>query len=410
MSDDDLDRRIAEGLDTVVSYVPRTAELVPEFHRRVARRRRRTTLGTVLALVVLAVAGTIVVGRHDEPRRAVTAGSTSTTARPPVTDTGLDIGPPLSPDDVRLPDEGIAVEVADVGVVLVGVDGRVYGHLPGLEILEDQDTAGPLLLWQHTDDPEAEDAFFLLEEGRLRTVELTDIHVSLPLSYGAELDLSMGAPQGITLRKGTKELFPTVSTMDTTVHVSNDRDIVSRDAWGGDGTNQAFDLRTGRVHDLGPGCWVADRHGKRWYQVCEDAGQHSSVRAENEGDGTSPVLLAESRPDPDGYWRKAMVSPDGTRLLLQWSGGCAGEELFSVPSGGGDLTPLLNEYGGITAEAYGWTADGHPVVYSRGERCGGQGSPPRPGIYVLGTDDALVYSVPRAADITRAAVWAPVLR
>jgi hypothetical protein len=407
---DDLDRRIAEGLEPAASYMPRTAELLPEFRRRLARRRRRTTASAALALAVLLGVGVVAVGRDDQPRRAVTAGSTtSTTAAPTVTSTGLEIGPALAPGDVELPAEGVAVEVADVGVVLVGLDGHVYGHLPGLEIAEDEETAGPILLVARTADLESEDSFFMLTEGRARSVRSTDHHILLPLSYGAELGLSLGDPRGITLSRDGRELFPTVSTMDTTVRVSNDRDVVSRDAWS-EGTNQAFDLRTGKVHDVQAGCWVADRHGPRWYLLCRDASQRSFVAA-GESPQAASELVGEWQPGSVGDWREAMASPDGSRLLLQWSGSCAGRELLSLPSVGGQPVPLFNTLGGVTADALGWVAEGYPVILV-GETppCADDITPPPAGIYILGRQDALVYRVPHSVAVVRGAMWAPTLR
>src|SRR5688572_5357607 len=389
---DDLDRRIAEGLEPAASYMPRTAELLPEFRRRLVRRRRRTTAGAALALVLLLGVGVLVVGREDAPRRAVTAGSTTSTSAPPtVTASGLEIGPALEPGDVELPAEGVAVEVADVGVVLVGVDGQVYGHLPGMEIVTDEDTAGPLVLRRRTETL-GEEPLFVLGGGRVRATVRTGLRFFLPLSYGGQLGLSLGDPPDMTVQRDGKEVFELGSTMVMTARVSNDRDVVSRDAWN-IGTNQAFDLRTGKVHDVQAGCWVADRHGPRWYLLCWDGEEQTFVAAGERTDSASALPGGEP-PDGEGHWRKAMASPDGRQLLMQWSGGCATEELFTVASAGGDRTPLFDASGGVTADAYGWTADGRPVVFVRGERCGSGVSAPKPGIYVLGPGDSLVYDVP----------------
>lgn len=382
-----------------MAELDRAHELLPEFRRRLARRRLRDgAAGAAVLLVMLGVG--VAVMRHEpsERRGVVTASSTTTVTTAAPVPEGLDIGPALDPDEARLPDEGIAVEVAS-RVVLVGMDGRVHGHLPGFSIHQDiVSTAGPLRLRQ-------DDRYYVLADGTLREVPIVGGYLSDPLAYDAELAAFVVADPGHNVvRRGGRELFDVGNNLGTRISVSYDRDLVA------DG-DRALDLRTGKFHDLPEGCDVGDRHGPRWYLLCDDVVRAGDLPAVSAG-----VLLRPPHPGSGGHWRKAMVSPDGKRLLLQWSGECEVQEVFfAAGNGTGTLESLGSRLGAhegaVMAEAYGWTADGRAVVATPAEPGCGQGLP-QPGVYVVGTGRPArpVYPLPPSASGAQMAMWSPALR
>lgn len=398
----DLDRRLAEGLGTAGDYVPPTHDLLPEFRRRLGRRRRRLVVERVgLLLVVGAAVVTLSRDRNDAPPPAAVSTTTSTTTAV-VAPNGYDIGPALDPAQVRLPDEGVAVPVAGVGVVLVGLDGRVHGHLPGYSVDMRTDTAGPLMLRSRADD------YFLLAGNRLEPVPyIPEGPVTVPLAYGAELEWYPDlAPGGPGVRRNGRDAFEDPGDADAFYFVSNDRDIVTQDT---PKATRALDLRDGSVSELPRGCSVADRHGSRRYLVCDDR-----ILAGPSTD-RSPATLVQPL-GKDGHWRRAMVSPDGSRLLLQWSGECEVQQVLLAPSSTGSATMLgavLGVKGNPTAHAHGWSLDGRAVVSVEASPACGTGIADG-GVYVLGERPVRIYAVPGSVDapggFPTVAMWAPALR
>lgn len=109
-------------------------------------------------------------------------------------------------------------------------------------------------------------------------------------------------------------------------------------------------------------------------------------------------------PEEVGHWQGVMVSPDGKRLLLQWSGECEVQTVMLAPSGGG---AVAKPFGDIMAEALGWAADGRFLAMLPGSP--GCGSPSgEPGIYAVAADGtkARIY----AGTGFRALRWSPPLR
>lgn len=92
-------------------------------------------------------------------------------------------------------------------------------------------------------------------------------------------------------------------------------------------------------------------------------------------------------PPPDsvgGHWAFAFPSPDGSRLLLYWSGECEAPNAFFAPSSGGTPTEATGASDWRKApesSALGWTSDGRALVLLRESGCG-YGTRP-PGVYAV---------------------------
>jgi hypothetical protein len=145
--------------------------------------------------------------------------------------------------------------------------------------------------------------------------------------------------------------------------ISYDRDVASNQD---DTTSTAYDTRARKRVDIPAGCAVADRHGDRWLDLCG-----SPLPTEVKLRRGAKSTTAFPPPSGIGHWRKAMFSPDGTHVLLQWSGECEMQTAYVGDPG----RPLRQVPGPTpTADALGWSADGRAVVFV----------PTEPG---CGTDD-----------------------
>lgn len=390
----DLDRELTAGLRATPDYTRPAEELLPEFRHRMARRRQRRMATAGVGVVLLIVAGANLVGRSgDREAEPMAPSPTSTTEAPAVFDPA--IGPALEPHDVEVPAEGIAVDVPEVGVVLVGLDGRVHGHLPGFNLDTEEGSSGPQLLRR-------DDEWFRLDEGRLRKATRDDIFVNVPLAYGAELASAKGyIPGRRVVRRQGQDLLNLGNGMDTSGWVSHDRDVVTRED---ETATRALDLRTGRTSDLPARCFVADRHGRRRYLSCGDG-----IRAGDESDAAPPPL--HGRPGGDGYWKKVMASPDGSRLLLEWwTRECGQRRAFLRPAGDGPASATAL-FGDTPTAAYGWSADGRAVVLAGAAaswETGCEMDYPEAGVYLVGVDGSKALVYPGRG--LRLALWSSALR
>ena len=90
-----------------------------------------------------------------------------------------------------------------------------------------------------------------------------------------------------------------------------------------------------------------------------------------------------------GLWIAAFRSPDGKRLLLQWSDECETPYAFLAPAGGGKATLVTGRRAlGSAPEslALGWTRDGRALVLlPHGACAAGSNSP---GVYAFAADGA----------------------
>jgi hypothetical protein len=387
----DLERELHDGLRSAAAYVLEADERLPEFRRRLARHRRRRQAGVGLVAAALVLAGATAIVVRDSHREAAPAApvTTATTATSSVAD--MDVGPPLEPSSVWLPDEGVAVD-SPVGVVLVGLDGHVFGHLAGFDVATVEESSGPLLL-------RTERQWFLLDNHRIREVEQDDIFVVMPLAYGAELATGTGAPSRRIVRRDGHDVFDLGNAIDAYGWISYDRDIATRED---DITTRALDLRTGRTSSVPRGCWIADRHGRRRYLSCEDG-----LRAGEEDDPSPPML--QGAVDAEGWWKRVMASPDNTRLLLGWdTRDCSHHRALLRTAADGDA-PLEQPFGEVSAEAYGWSADGRAVVsVGMGWESDCRAETAEAGVYLVGIDGSRLRIY--AGHGGRVAMWAPALK
>jgi hypothetical protein len=87
---------------------------------------------------------------------------------------------------------------------------------------------------------------------------------------------------------------------------------------------------------------------------------------------------------PHGSWIAAFRSPDGKRLLLQWSDECETPYAFLAPAGGGKATLVTGRRalrGAPESFALGWTRDGRALVLLPTGACAGGTKPP--GVYAF---------------------------
>jgi hypothetical protein len=88
-------------------------------------------------------------------------------------------------------------------------------------------------------------------------------------------------------------------------------------------------------------------------------------------------------PAASGFWAYALPSPDGSRLLAEWSGECESQTAFFADADGSNPVPVTGDRGLADAPSsgvIGWTADGGALVFlGPGTTCGSGGR--RAGVY-----------------------------
>jgi hypothetical protein len=411
----DLEQAVRDGLRSLPALPLAIDDRVVELRARVKRRRARRRVGATAAVVVAAVAivnantNTTTTGRPARVRDAVVASvGTSPVLAPPAAAPTLDPGPLLHPDEVLVSPEGVAVEVDGVGVVLVGLDGQVFGHLPDFAF-GFSEAAGPLQLRTRYGDE-----YYVLDDGTVVPSASVDGWTAWPLAYGAEaVTVVDRAPGGTVVRRNGRQLFDLGNQMASSAKVANDRDVVSITRLDTE-VSEALDLRSGRRWPLPYGCLVGDRHGSRRYLLCgEGTTQTPSIRAGKDTDPSPGIAFGPV--DGDGRWVEAMVSPDGRQLLLGWwSNSCHGVQAYLAPSAGGDLAPVERWLGrdlrGTAIRPLGWTLDGRAIVEVMAP--GPCGEPAAaPGVYALSAGSSVqVVAIPGGNDYRNAELWAPALR
>ena len=110
--------------------------------------------------------------------------------------------------------------------------------------------------------------------------------------------------------------------------------------------------------------------------------------ANPEGKSPSTIVVGTrrvARPlSAHGFWRKAILSPDGKTVLAQWSGECEVQTTFFVAVGGGRPRAVTGE-GSLSrapaSTALGWAADGRARVRLSQGACGRGFS--QPGVYLI---------------------------
>jgi hypothetical protein len=275
------------------------------------------------------------------------------------------LGPVLDPNGLsRLPRQGLVVQ-AGSKLVLASARGRLLGHLDRFSLVADpaldQLAPGP---WPLVVRDSAGDRW------ELRRGRLVESDGSLKLVNGAFLRRVRGRWTFL----GGRVRF-----------VSERRDLVTFFARR---AARVLDVRSRRVTSLPWGCRAAARQGARWLLLCGypfgGAETPSTVRV-RESDGTLRKLFgpAEVADHPAGWWTAAFVSPDGSRLLLQWSGMCEIPVAFLGRVSGGPLRTVTGEPGLRNAPesiALGWAGARAVVDLPKGACASGAS---RPGVYVV---------------------------
>lgn len=362
-----------------------------------------------------------------------TGCSSSPRSATPATPTTADFATPSEPDEepvaspmpgatddvssLRLPPAGVVVSYstadrpfAALGVILVGLDGRILANIANGFDLAGYGTAGPLLLTSGQGDFALED-----DGGQLRPLTANERR-RVPLAYGAEIESrGDGDPSPIYLVAGGKDVASLGNGMgELHYEVANDRDLVTVL----DHTSSTmFDLRSGSRRRLSKGCWAADRHGQNLLVLCADSdGRTASVGLMRDGELTT--IVGPAAPSGRG-WREAMYSNDGTSLLLEWEGPCAqpdqtyfGDAIENEPSAylaDGNSGHLQKVAEGGRVEALGWSPDNEAIVASSFDGyCGDMDTSGVDAIASSGTTRRIL-STPIGATMRHASLWRPTL-
>ena len=216
------------------------------------------------------------------------------------------------------------------------------------------------------------------------------------------------APAGIPLRPGTTLSFGRVWSVrrgdrvlwrararDGLPNVSQDRGVVSV-------RGRALDVRTGRFVALPQGCAATDRRAQRWILLC-DGRSYAPQRIELWSGGRRRLLAAKPFRGGVGHWIRALLSPDGERVLAQWSAECEVPIAF-LGSVHGPLRAVAAHGRDVpTSGGLGWTRGGQAVVELPEGACGG--SVARPGVYLVAADGRLRLAVAIRGIRTRVALW-----
>jgi hypothetical protein len=315
----------------------------------------------------------------------------------------LVLGPRLDAGRLpKLPDTGLAVQVGD-SVVLVRLDGFVIGRLDGyaLDGSRSQAAPGPLVLVDRS-------ARRLLLEPKRHRLAAMAAGVRVPLAYGAQLVQRRAGEGWQVVRRGIVVLRIPRGGVPV---VSAGRDVVTSQALAEARSDRrtAVDLRTGKVRTLPKGCVVGARQGARWFLLClkaEPAVPSSAylprVVAQLGPHGwrglLGPPFAGAGAGPATGYYRTLAVSPDGTRLLAQWSGECGRPTAVMAGTDGTHAGAV----GKGASEALGFLPGGAALVAFSAQACAAPG--PAPGIYrVDGKRRTQVYPLTRR--VSAVALW-----
>lgn len=399
----------------------RHPEPLAEIQARLGRRRRRRRAAMRTGLAGLLVAGLAVAVLPRSRPSGIAAGPTPVPDGPAVPANPRT--PPTGPSLLDgLPVEGVAVAVPDGSVVLVGLDGREHGRLPETTVEALSPGPGPVPLggWRGARLLDGR-AGAVTTQAPTGTGSLRDFEVvAQPLAYGGLLVAAIHTdpPRWQVFQQG-QLMADSGPRPDSTAgtgggglpRVSADLDIITVGA-------QALDLRASRWRDLPAGCWVADRHGSRWYVVCPavpEVGQPTSVKLLGP-DGRSANLEVGGATDgvrANVVWDRLLLSPDGTRVLLGASGlACSEVFLADIRA---EMLAVTNGFAGeVGAEAVGWTSAGEAVLLLQ-TGCGAP-QPTDDGLYLRASDGnlRLLFPInePQGPDRRPvvAALWAPTLQ
>lgn len=341
----------------------------------------------------------------------------SATAQP----AGLDAGAILSLDSLpAMSQEGIAVQTS-AGVVFVGMDGTVHGHLADAEL----GSGGPAMgvpglipINAHAaPDADPTDTRRWVRPASGTVVQRAQ--VAAPLQGEFEIvELSVGDdPSPLVLRGPDSQEIARFSA-NLQWNVSADHRTVSwhecpDDARGLSGcTGRAYDTDMGADLQLEPGCWVSDsfadfNHALVCWQSWTDSDEVSWIERRGPGQETSRILLPRYDGQPDnsdsiGHYTNAFLA--GENVVATWSAECEVPRAIVVRPEG-QPRPLLGDDLAIAPAAHvlGVTQDGRAVVHVLDSpQCGQAG---QPGIHLIDPGTGETTGILTAGGIQAAEMW-----
>jgi hypothetical protein len=341
--------------------------------------------------------------RSAQPSRAASSTSSEPSPSP---QPSLVLGPRLDPKRLpALPARGVAVQ-AHGSLVFVGLDGTVFGHIDDFELDFDLPFSVGLLAVSGGQE-------FAIDPGRGTVSGLRGNRV--PLTAGARLTLHPTGDQEthwtLDLAGGRRVVFP-----PSQVRVSVGHDLVTsqvfriREGIATPVSSQVVDVATGESQSLPRACWVAQRLDDRWLLACwpSGPGHPSWIGILGPRGGVSRLVRAPRGPNGRaalGHWERAEVSPNGSTLLLQWSGECEVPTAYVAPASGGRPRTVAGGRPRVESVTLGWAPPARPVVFLPQAACGAGFE--RPGVYVFSRSGGhrLVYATDR--EFTDVVMWRP---
>jgi hypothetical protein len=110
---------------------------------------------------------------------------------------------------------------------------------------------------------------------------------------------------------------------------------------------------------------------------------------------TPPGMIVDGR--PSGHWRFALLSPDGNRILAQWSGECEVPIAYLVTLQSGPAVPVTGESSNVLESfALGWTRGDRALIWLPAGAC--VSGAWQPGVYAFDASGqaSLVTTLPRS--------------
>lgn len=371
----------------------------------------------VLSTLRSADGGTVVEASPAQP---------SATAQPEE----LDSGAVLSLDSLpAMSQEGIAVQTS-AGVMFIGIDGTVHGHLPDAELgsggpavgvpglipidahaAPDQDTTGSRWVQPAlgTSIPRGQVTAPL--RGSFEVVELA--------TGGDPSPLALHAPDSREIARFSANLQWNVSADHRAVswHECPDdaRDLSSC-------SGHAYDVDMGSELQMETGCWVSDsfadfNHALVCWQGWASGDEESWI--ERRGPGQAASRIPVPRQDGDdaagtGHYLNAFL--DGNSVVATWRAPCersidvppeAHRDVVVIATLDGQPRPLIGDdlATAPAARVLGIAQDGQAVVHVLDSPECGQAGPP--GIYLIDTDTGNTTRILTASGVQTAEMWTP---
>lgn len=156
-----------------------------------------------------------------------------------------------------------------------------------------------------------------------------------------------------------------------------------------------------------------EAHALRPFESRDDAASYAPQFQEGVDPSRERYQLVDEpdtmgAPDASGFWAFALPSPDGTRLLAEWSGECESQIAFLANGDGSDPRPVTGQQGLVGApgsEVLGWTAEGEALVFmGSGGPCGPETQPA--GVYRFDRPGEGVLMIP-VPEPTGVRMWGP---